>query len=149
MKRFVLSTIFSCIYLVVFSQDPDTCEYVANNNQIGGLDCAMGSLASYQADSYQWLNCDDAFAPFENETNSYYSGAQTSVNVALVVSYQGCVDTSDCNYVCSWGIEENVSTGKTLVKIIGIDGKESEDQPNVPLLYIYSDGTTKKVFRIE
>ena len=28
-------------------------------------------------------------------------------------------------------------------------GRETEDKPNTMLIYIYSDGTTEKVYRIE
>lgn len=147
MKKLYASVIFSFICLITFSQD--TCQYVANNNNIGGLDCAMGSLAPYQADSYQWLNCDSLFAPFPNDTNYYYSGATTSIHVALVVNYLGCIDTSYCQYVCSWGIEELIPNDKKLLRIVNLNGEETLDQHNILLIYIYNDGTRKKVFRIE
>lgn len=38
---------------------------------------------------------------------------------------------------------------KHRVKITDLMGRETEDQPNTPLIYIYSDGTTEKVFRVE
>lgn len=146
MEKFAVSLIFSVIALITFSQD--TCQYVANNNTIGGLDCAMSSLAPYQADTYQWLNCDNNFEPFPNDTNYYYSGT-TSIHVALVVNYLGCVDTSYCQYVCTWGIEELIPNDKKLLRIVNLNGEETQEQPNLLLIYIYSDGTRKKMFRIE
>ena len=37
----------------------------------------------------------------------------------------------------------------TLVKIINYLGQETAPTPNTPLIYIYSDGTTEKVFQVE
>lgn len=46
-------------------------------------------------------------------------------------------------------IIELKSTGKSLVQIVDIMGRETEDKPNTLLIYVYSDGTTEKVFRVE
>lgn len=131
------------------SQITDTCEYVSQNNHIGGLDCAMVSLAQYTADSYQWLNCDSLFAPFPNNTTAHYIGPSTSINVALVVSLYGCVDTSDCYYVCTAFLEELNANKIELMGIVDLMGRDTEDKPNTLQIYIYSDGTTEKVFRVE
>lgn len=47
------------------------------------------------------------------------------------------------------GIEELNKGEVELVKVIDSMGKNTEDKPNTLLIYIYSDGTTEKVFRIE
>lgn len=45
---------------------------------------------------------------------------------------------------------EELSSGKSqLLKILDIMGRETEDKPNTLLIYIYTDGTTEKVFRAE
>ncbi|WP_147099473.1 NHL repeat-containing protein [Vicingus serpentipes] len=41
------------------------------------------------------------------------------------------------------------TTKKELIKIIDIMGRYIKDQPNTLLIYVYSDGTTEKVFRVE
>ncbi len=38
---------------------------------------------------------------------------------------------------------------KTLIKIVNLIGQEVEFTPNIPLIYIYSDGSTEKVFTVE
>lgn len=38
---------------------------------------------------------------------------------------------------------------KTLVKVVDLMGREAESKPNTLLIYVYSDGTTEKVFRVE
>ena len=71
------------------------------------------------------------------------------------VSIQG--DTTDIFYITIAnenqvfvGINEyEIQNGKTLIKIVDLLGRETEDQPNIPLIYIYSDGTTEKVYRVE
>lgn len=41
------------------------------------------------------------------------------------------------------------SETKNLVKIVDATGREVEDQPNTLLFYIYDDGTSKRIFRME
>ncbi|MDX2360972.1 MAG: hypothetical protein QNK23_09210 [Crocinitomicaceae bacterium] len=56
----------------------------------------------------------------------------------------------DVSIVSTIGIEENQSSSKNeLIKIIDTLGRETEDKPNTLLIYIYSDGTIEKVFRVE
>lgn len=43
----------------------------------------------------------------------------------------------------------NDDTPAQLVKIVDYLGRETEFKPNTPLIYIYSDGTTEKVFSVE
>ena len=148
MKSFYFTILLATINFSAFSQATDTCDYVAQENYIGGLDCAMVSLAPYTADSYQWLNCDSLFAPFPGDTIWGYTGG-SGVNVALVVSYLNCIDTSDCHYVCSWSLEELNSHEIEIFRIVDTMGRETKDKPNTLLIYIYSDGTTEKVFRVE
>jgi choice-of-anchor B domain-containing protein len=47
------------------------------------------------------------------------------------------------------GIEELSSTSKELVKIVDAMGRETKYKPNTILIYVYNDGTTKKVFSVE
>jgi hypothetical protein len=148
-----MKTIYSIIFLLTInfsavSQISDTCDYVDQENQIGGLDCAMVSWAQFTADSYQWLNCDSLVTLIPGETDSQYFGTG-SVNVALEINYLGCVDTSQCEYVCTYGLEELFLKDVELIAIVDLMGRETEDKPNTLLIYIFSDGTKKKVFRIE
>lgn len=54
-----------------------------------------------------------------------------------------------CANACSVGIEELSGESKELIKIIDLVGRETEEKPNTLLIYVYSDGTTEKVFRVE
>tara|TARA_B100000508_G_scaffold141092_1_gene146379 strand:- start:24050 stop:25459 length:1410 start_codon:yes stop_codon:yes gene_type:complete len=42
--------------------------------------------------------------------------------------------------------EVNFTHSKKLIKVVDLTGRETEFKPNTLLIYIYSDGTTKKVF---
>lgn len=47
------------------------------------------------------------------------------------------------------GLEELEHNKKELVKIVDLIGRETVDKPNTTLIYIYADGTTEKVYRME
>lgn len=127
----------------------DTCAYVSQNYSLGGLDCAWGVYGSnFPIDSYQWVNCDDMYAPFVGDTNEFYQSSYDG-NIAVIIEMQGCIDTSFCYDICSWGIEEILLAKKELIKIIDITGRETDDKPFTLLIYIYNDGTTEKVYRID
>jgi hypothetical protein len=46
-------------------------------------------------------------------------------------------------------IEESEKNSKRLIKIIDILGREVNETQNIPLLYIYDDGTVEKKIIIE
>ena len=52
-------------------------------------------------------------------------------------------------YNCNVGIEELSSQNKEAVKIVNLLGQEVEYTPNTVLIYIYSDGTSERVMKIE
>jgi hypothetical protein len=56
--------------------------------------------------------------------------------------------SEDCNNDCSAGINE-LTLSKTLIQILDLMGRETTFKPNTPLIYVYDDGTTEKVFTIE
>ena len=50
---------------------------------------------------------------------------------------------------CTVGIEELSNTPKQLLKIVDLMGRETPYKPNTVLIYVYDDGTTEKVFKME
>lgn len=50
---------------------------------------------------------------------------------------------------CSVGLENLSNNEKVLEKIVDLMGRETEYKPNTLLFYVYSDGSTEKVFRVE
>lgn len=47
------------------------------------------------------------------------------------------------------GLEEITPNQKKLVKIVDILGRETTFKPNTPLIYVYSDGSTERVMKLE
>ena len=54
-----------------------------------------------------------------------------------------------CSSPCAVGIEELSNTPEQLVKITDLTGRETTFKPNTLLIYIYSDGTAEKVFKLD
>jgi hypothetical protein len=152
MKIFLTITFLASLSFSSYSQITDTCEYVSENYNLGGLDCSWGVTdADFTIDSYQWVNCDNMYSHFIDDTTSQYESSYNG-NVAVIIEALGCIDTSFCQDICTWGIEEiekNTMSKKEVTKIIDLRGRESEDEPNRILIYVYSDGTTEKRFRVE
>lgn len=57
--------------------------------------------------------------------------------------------SEDCSAVCAWGIDEITIGSKELVRIVDVLGRETTLKPNIPLIYIYSDGSTERVMNLE
>lgn len=58
-------------------------------------------------------------------------------------------DSLECSFEVNLNIEEFNMEEKFVIKIYDTLGRETEDKPNTLLIYIYSDGTSEKVFRVE
>ncbi|NNC94215.1 MAG: T9SS type A sorting domain-containing protein [Chitinophagales bacterium] len=66
-------------------------------------------MANMNNASYQWVNCDNAYAPIAGETDQSCNICQHSTgNYAVIVSDGFCSDTSDCFQVVTSGISENI-----------------------------------------
>lgn len=57
--------------------------------------------------------------------------------------------TSDCTVPLSIDALSQENKSAHLVRIVDYLGRETEFKPYTPLIYIYSDGTTKRVFKAE
>ena len=55
---------------------------------------------------YQWLDCDNGFAPISGATNQSYT-ATANGNYAVEITLNGCTDTSACIAVMTVGVEEH------------------------------------------
>lgn len=98
--------------------------------------------------TYQWLDCDDNNSLINGETNQSYTPIITG-NYAVEISLSGCVDTSNCFIVDFTGIENFTLPNKEVVKVLDLMGRETIPQKNKVLIYLYSDGTSEKIFELE
>lgn len=91
--------------------------------------------------------------PNDLGTNCNYQDSSIYLNGKLVsyglTSFIAGFDYSNNITNCNLGIKEKTSDEKSIIKIVDSMGRETEDKPNTLLIYIYSDGTTEKVFRVE
>jgi len=55
----------------------------------------------------------------------------------------------NCNIINNTGLEDISTSIKTLIKITDLLGRETKENNNVPLLYIYNDGTVEKKIVIQ
>jgi len=137
------------------------------NNQLTSLDVSQNVFLTHLQCEDNQLECLNV----KNQTNTAFSILYANGNPNLTcvevddVSYsmnnwnnalfEFDVQTSfstDCNNACSMsftGIGELNTTSKQLLKIVDLMGIETTFKSNTPLIYVYDDGTTEKVFTIE
>lgn len=60
--------------------------------------------------NYQWLDCDNNFAPIQGETSQAYQ-ATTNGNYAAQVTDNGCIDTTNCISIQNVGFSDLVLEG--------------------------------------
>ena len=82
------------------------------------------------------------------ETNQSFT-ASSSGNYAVIVTANECSNMSDCVLINFTGTGNLSNTSKTLIKILDLMGRETNFKPNTPLIYVYDDGSTEKVFSVE
>ena len=75
-----------------------------------------------------------------------WATANHSVNIDSHTTY-----SNECLIDCSIGLNKLSANDamKTLVLVTDLLGRKTEEKPNTVLIYVYSDGTSKKVFRCE
>ena len=57
--------------------------------------------------------------------------------------------STDCNNAFTIGITELSNTPKQLLKIVDLMVRETPYKPNTTLIYVFDDGSTEKVFKME
>jgi len=102
-------------YTVVGTDQTTTCENTASVTVtvIPVVDTTVvqtgNQLAAALAGaSYQWVDCDNAYAAIDGETGQTYL-APVSGNFAVIVTQSGCSDTSSCYNTTIVGLEEVVA----------------------------------------
>jgi len=121
------------------SQQSALTEFSCRNNPLTCLNVANGNntyLTYFRAWNNPNLTCievDDANWSTINWTN--WIDPQTSFS-------------EDCNNDCTSNLNE-LTTTKTLIQILDLMGRETVFKPNTPLIYVYDDGSTEKVFSVK
>ena len=87
------------------------------------------------------------FHPWNNTNTSIVSGTYLG---AYYYFDDVCVSSDSLECFNTVSVKEFINNEeKTLIRIVDFFGRETEDKPNTLLFFIYSNGTTEKVFRLE
>ena len=90
--------------LITVTELPDT-SVVQNGNQLAAV------LAGA---TYQWVDCDNNFAAIQNATDQTFA-ASSSGNYAVVVTQNGCADTSSCYNIITVGLDDSAEKEAVLL----------------------------------
>jgi hypothetical protein len=92
---------------------------------INTVDTTVTNGGSYLASnnfgwvSFQWLDCNNGYAPIVGETNSYfYPTISGNYSVQITDNNYGCVDTSSCHHFCNSSVSVNsptICSGETAI----------------------------------
>ena len=117
------------------SNNSQLVEVVCGNNQLTSIDVRNNNnqdLLFFNSMNNQALNCIDvndvAWADY-----NWWKDTWTSFSINCSVS----------------GIEDNKSSYKRLLKVVDVFGRSISPKPNIPLFYIFDDGTIEKKIVIE
>ena len=147
---------------------------VSNNTALTILSCSGNQLTSLdvsQNTALTFLNCFGnqlTCLNVKNGNNANYTYFFANVNPNLTcievddVAYSttnwtvanGSIDpqtsfSTSCANSCAIGINELSNSPKQLLKIVDLMGRETPYKPNTVLIYVYDDGSTEKVFKME
>ena len=96
----------------------------------------------------EWHN-DDPVSQKEIDRNNAIYAIQGNRNPYIDNPQWVTLIWGDGTNPCDLGVYEITNPNKLLIKIVDLMGRETEYKPNTPLLYIYSDGSVERVFKID
>lgn len=144
------------------SQNITLSQLYCLGNQLTSLDVSQNIVLSQLRCDNNQLEC----LNIKNGNNSNFTNFNASSNPNLIcievddVTYSTNnwtdIDgqtsfSSNCDNYCSWGvgINELNNNPKQLLKIVDLMGRVTPYKPNVVLIYMYSDGSTERGFKLE
>lgn len=80
--------------------------------------------------TFQWINCDNDFSPIQGETNASFEADSTG-NYAVILTKEGCVDTSACVFVQT--TSTNDFGGKVNIKTFPNPAKDKLNIKGLPV----------------
>jgi hypothetical protein len=87
-----------------------TLKLTINTLNVSVIKDSLVLTASSVGDSYQWVDCKNGYSPIDGETNQSFI-VKLNGSYAVIVTKNGCVDTSDCYTIANLGIHQlNLST---------------------------------------
>ena len=158
----VLYVHFNPLTNIDVSQNLDLTYLNCGNNQLTGLDVSQNTQLIYLLCQNTEISCLNAANG--NNVNMTFFVAHSNPNLTCIEVDNAAWSTAnwtdidaqtsfseDCNNDCSTstaGLNE-LTTSKNLIQILDLMGRETAFKPNIPLIYVYDDGSTEKVFSVE
>jgi len=142
----------------ITSQPTDQSETVGNDAVFLFTDALTGATYQWQMDAgtgYTNISNAGQFSGTTTQTvtvSALTMGNNNSLFRCLVSESANCQDTTDfatLAVIDNVGLEELSNTPKQLLKIVDLMGRETPYKPNTVLIYVFDDGSTEKVFKMD
>jgi len=111
-----------------------------SNNQLTCLNVANGNNTNFYSNSF-FSGSNPNLTCIQVDNAAWSTSNWTNIAPQQYFS-------EDCGNDCTTSLTE-LSTFKNLIQILDMMGSETSFKPNTPLIYVYDDGSTEKVFKIE
>ena len=124
---------------------------VSQNNALGGLSCGANQLICLNianGNNFFFSIADCYLANNPNLTCIEVDDAEWSADNWSTYVDSWASFSEDCNNDCTSSLTE-LTSSKNLIQILDMMGRETSFKPNTPLIYVYDDGSTEKVFTID
>ena len=117
------------ITFIICFNNPLSCLNIANGNNI--------NMDSFVVQNNPNLTC------IEVDNAAWSAANWTSIDLQMYFS-------EDCNNDCSnTSSLTELTSSKNIIQIFDMMGRETSFKPNTPLIYVYDDGSTERIFKIE
>lgn len=156
--------------VVIGGTYPTTSTITQNDLTCGSLNGE--TFTALSGSDINSLSNDSDWNPYMNMNNvisfedgSMFGSASSDFCFTIQVTVMGCVEDIELNahvnnggvclysqttgQNCAVGINELQQQNKELVKVVDLMGRETEFEPNTPLIFIYNDGTRERVMKLE
>lgn len=147
-----LSNNFSATYLLTGITGCDslvTLNLTINSSPDNTVTQNGSTLSASQAGAlYQWIDCDNGNQAIAGETNQSFTPT-VSGNYAVEITLSGCTVTSACTVIGYSGLDELTPSEKTVIAVYDLLGRVTELTTHTPLIVLYSDGTTERIYLAE
>lgn len=76
-----------------------TIELIVNNSPQASVVLTGSTLTANNADTYQWVDCDNDYASIAGATQQSFTPAETGNYSVIITNENGCNDTATCTFV--------------------------------------------------
>ncbi len=136
-ELYAMRCCYSSITSLDFSHNPNLVNLFCHTNNLNCVNLRGTSLYFLDLTMNPYLSCIEV-----DDVN--YANSNWSSDIPPTATF-----STNCNNGCTNGLENVEYEKKQLIRIVDAMGRKTENEPNTILIYVYSDGTTEKMFQIE